>query len=109
MTPRRLPASSGGRRLKSRGLRPIPAAVRREVLARDGDACVLCRRRGPGLHLHHVISRNAGGPSIRTNLLTLCGACHRAYHDGHIPRQRIVDALRRQEPPEEVPPCPQES
>lgn len=60
---------------------PIPAAMRRAVLARDGQRCVICGHRG-SLHLHHVKPVAEGGPNATGNLVTLCPNCHMAVHQG---------------------------
>lgn len=60
----------------------IPPRVRREVLARDRHSC-----RAPGcdrtrfLEVHHVVPRKRGGSNGHENLITLCGACHRFWHE----------------------------
>ena len=59
----------------------IPPRVRREVLARDKHRC-----RAPGcgrtrfLEVHHIKPRSLGGSNQAENLTTLCGSCHRLYH-----------------------------
>jgi 5-methylcytosine-specific restriction endonuclease McrA len=57
----------------------IPTAVRREVFARDGHACILCGD-DRVLHLHHVHTRGAGGAHTADNLVTLCPLCHAVVH-----------------------------
>jgi hypothetical protein len=70
-------ASPGGRNTTT-----IPPRVRRDVLARDGHRC-----RAPGcgrrrfLEVHHVVPRAQGGGNEAANLVTLCSACHRAWHE----------------------------
>jgi hypothetical protein len=60
----------------------IPPRVRREVLARDQHRC-----QAPGcgrtrfLEVHHIVSRKQGGRNKAENLVTLCGSCHRLYHE----------------------------
>jgi len=60
----------------------IPPRVRREVLARDRHRC-----RAPGcgrtrfLEVHHIVPRQRGGSNRPENLVTLCGACHRLWHE----------------------------
>jgi 5-methylcytosine-specific restriction endonuclease McrA len=60
----------------------IPPRVRREVLARDQHRC-----QAPGcgrtrfLEVHHIVSRQQGGSNTAENLMTLCGSCHRLYHE----------------------------
>jgi len=60
----------------------IPPRTRREVLARDGHRC-----QAPGcgrtrfLEVHHVTPRHHGGSNHHDNLLTLCGSCHRLWHE----------------------------
>ncbi len=60
----------------------IPPATRRMVLARDRNQC-----RTPGcghtkfLEVHHIKPRAAGGKNRPENLITLCSACHRLWHE----------------------------
>jgi 5-methylcytosine-specific restriction endonuclease McrA len=60
----------------------IPPRVRREVLARDQHRC-----RAPGcnrtrfLEVHHFSPRSRGGTNQPENLITLCGSCHRLWHE----------------------------
>jgi hypothetical protein len=60
----------------------IPPRVRREVLARDQHRC-----QAPGcgrtrfLEVHHIVSRKQGGSNKAENLVTLCGSCHKLYHE----------------------------
>lgn len=60
----------------------IPPSTRREVMARDGHRC-----RAPGcrntrfLEVHHVKPRAKGGGNEAGNLITLCSACHRLWHE----------------------------
>ncbi|MEN8007195.1 MAG: HNH endonuclease [Candidatus Krumholzibacteriota bacterium] len=60
----------------------IPPRVRREVLARDRHRC-----QTPGcgrtrfLEVHHKVPRSGGGSNSRENLVTLCGSCHRLWHE----------------------------
>ncbi len=60
----------------------IPPRTRREVLARDRHRC-----RAPGcdrtrfLEVHHLQSRTNGGTNDPANLITLCAACHRLWHE----------------------------
>ena len=69
--------SHGGRNTTT-----IPPRIRREVLARDKHRC-----RAPGcgrtrfLEVHHIIPRRQGGTNHTENLTTLCGSCHRLWHE----------------------------
>ena len=60
----------------------IPPRIRREVLARDQHRC-----HSPGcgrtlfLEVHHLVPRNHGGANHADNLITLCGSCHRLWHE----------------------------
>ena len=60
----------------------IPPRVRREVLARDRHRC-----QAPGcgrtrfLEVHHIKPRHLGGRNDAENLTTLCGSCHRLWHE----------------------------
>ena len=74
------PRATGG---SSPGSRHIPAAVRREVWARDGGQCAFvgangrCTERG-FLEFHHVVPYAAGGPTTVENLRLRCRS-HNAY------------------------------
>ncbi len=60
----------------------IPPRTRRQVLARDRHRC-----QAPGcghtrfLEVHHREPRERGGTNDPANLITLCGACHRLWHE----------------------------
>ena len=60
----------------------IPPRVRRAVLARDRHRC-----QAPGcgrthfLEVHHIIPRKQGGRNVAENLTTMCGSCHRLWHE----------------------------
>lgn len=65
-----------------RNITTVPPRTRREVLARDRHRC-----RAPGcdhrrfLEVHHVVPRARGGTNDPENLITLCSACHRVWHE----------------------------
>ena len=66
----------------------IPPRTRREVLARDQHRC-----QAPGcgktrfLEVHHIVSRKHGGNNHTENLTTLCGTCHRLWHERGLGRK----------------------
>ena len=77
----------------------IPPRVRREVLARDRHRC-----QTPGcgrtrfLEVHHLTPRNQGGDNHPDNLVTLCGSCHRLWHQkrlGTAVEKPLRDVTRR--------------
>ena len=59
--------------------------VREYVLCRDNHECRHCHGKSGDkvLNVHHIESRKTGGDSP-DNLVTLCEACHKAYHKGEI-------------------------
>jgi 5-methylcytosine-specific restriction endonuclease McrA len=67
----------------ARASQDIAPAVRRSVLRRDQYRC-----RVPGcvhatfVDIHHILARADGGGHEPSNLVTLCGAHHRALHEG---------------------------
>jgi 5-methylcytosine-specific restriction endonuclease McrA len=63
----------------------IPAASRRAVLLRDQHCCQVpgCRH-ATFVDVHHLRAREDGGNHEPDNLLTLCGAHHRACHRGEL-------------------------
>ena len=55
------------------------AAIRHEILKRDGWHCQECGR-SHNLQVHHNLFRSHGGEDSEDNLITLCADCHRAKH-----------------------------
>jgi hypothetical protein len=66
-----------------RATQTIPPAMRRHVLRRDRGRCVVpgCRH-AIYVDLHHLVARAEGGQHDPDQLVTLCGAHHRALHRG---------------------------
>lgn len=68
---------------RARAAQDVPPAVRREVLRRDRHRC-----RVPGcsharfVDIHHIETKAEGGDHEPSNLVILCGAHHRAIHEG---------------------------
>ena len=60
---------------------PTPEGLRRRILARDGHRCLSCHST-VDLHVHHVRFRSAGGPTVASNLTTICVRCHTLVHEG---------------------------
>jgi hypothetical protein len=79
------PAAGADTHPIARAKQSIPPALRRAVLTRDRRRC-----RIPGcthstfVDVHHVQPRAEGGRNEASNLLTLCGAHHRATHRGEL-------------------------
>jgi len=79
----------------ARAKQTIPPALRRSVLARDHRRC-----RAPGcrnstfLDVHHIELRSEGGSNKAENLITLCGAHHRALHRGALVIEGTATAIR---------------
>jgi hypothetical protein len=87
----RLPSAHGGEDADGkwqRATQDVPPAMRRAVLRRDRHRCrVPSCRNADYIDLHHLQSREEGGSHDPENLITLCGAHHRAFHGG---RLRVV-------------------
>jgi hypothetical protein len=66
-----------------RAVQTIPPAIRRLVLRRDSGRRVVpgCRH-ATWVDVHHLEPRAEGGGHDPNNLVTLCGAHHRALHRG---------------------------
>ena len=69
----------------TRAKQTIPPALRRKVLRRDGGCCRVpgCRN-ATFVDVHHLQPRSEGGTNTLENLVTLCGAHHRAIHAGKV-------------------------
>jgi 5-methylcytosine-specific restriction endonuclease McrA len=63
---------------------PIPAALRYQVLRRDGEKCRICGKGaadGVLLEVDHIIPVSKGGSNDLNNLRTLCDICNRGRGD----------------------------
>jgi hypothetical protein len=69
----------------ARATQAIPPAVRRSVMTRDGQRCVVpgCRH-ATWLDVHHIDPKAEGGDHDPENLVCLCGAHHLAVHRGDL-------------------------
>ena len=69
----------------ARAKQTIAPATRRAVLRRDHQRCAVpgCRN-ALFLDIHHIELRSEGGGNEADNLITLCGAHHRAAHRGEL-------------------------
>jgi hypothetical protein len=79
------PVANEGAHVGARAKQTVAPATRRAVLRRDHKQCVVpgCRN-SLYLDLHHVDPRSEGGGHTVDNLITLCGAHHRAAHRGEL-------------------------
>jgi len=69
----------------TRAAQTIPPALRRNVLRRDQQRCRVpgCRN-ATFIDLHHIELRSESGRNDLANLVTVCGAHHRAAHRGNL-------------------------
>ena len=51
--------------------------IRKAVIMRDNNTCVLCGRTDCEIENHHILSRRDGGADSVNNLCCLCKLCHR--------------------------------
>jgi hypothetical protein len=81
----------------SRAKQDVPPAVRRAVLRRDHGRCRVpgCRN-SAFLDVHHIVPRSEGGGHHAENLVTVCGAHHRALHRGELEVQSKASTARFQ-------------
>ncbi|ORB42830.1 hypothetical protein BST41_09240, partial [Mycolicibacterium porcinum] len=106
-----------------RSTRTISRRLRRALEHRDRCCVVPGCGATRGLHAHHIVHWEDGGPTDLDNLVLVCPFHHRAHHRGEItitgPALRLVVtdhtgkqlhggslARRPTTPPPDVPPCP---
>ena len=79
----------------ARATQAIPPALRRAVLLRDQRRCRVpgCRN-ATFVDVHHLQLRSEGGRNQTDNLMTLCGAHHRAAHRGRLMIEGSARAAR---------------
>src|SRR5262245_56170353 len=77
--------SPGARPKPTRARQSPPPSVRRLVMRRDRNCCVVpgCRH-ACFVDVHHLKPREEGGDHDPDGLVTLCGAHHTALHEGRI-------------------------
>lgn len=60
---------------------PIPTAVKRAVLARDGHHCAYCGSIDGPFHFDHIFPLSRGGSDDANNITVSCAACNMAKGD----------------------------
>jgi hypothetical protein len=85
-------AATGPKR-RAGATQAVPPATRRAVLRRDQHRCQVpgCRH-SVFVDVHHIRTREEGGGHELDNLVTLCGAHHRASHHGELMVQGSVSS-----------------
>jgi hypothetical protein len=70
---------------------PTPPAMRRRILAREGERCgnPLCHHRAD--HCHHIVFRSRGGATDPSNEIGVCTTCHALIHAGLLRVTRRAD------------------
>lgn len=67
----------------------IPTAVRRAVVARDGNLCAYCGTTFGPFDLDHVVPVSRGGEDTESNLVVACASCNRSKSD-RLPEEWLV-------------------
>ena len=102
-----------------RAQRIVPDRTRRLVEHRDGACRVPGCENTRGLHVHHIVHWEDGGPTDTPNLCCLCRKHHRLLHKGHLSlignaddphglefrdwRGRLLDSVGTPRPPGQPP------
>jgi HNH endonuclease len=78
----------------ARAWQDVSRATARFVWRRDHGRCRVpgCRS-SRSLEIHHIVHRCDGGGHDPSNLILLCGSCHRAHHEGRIAIAGTSDRL----------------
>lgn len=71
--------------------------VAHEIRRLDNFACVSCSETNAELHVHHIVYASNFGTHQKTNLVTLCRACHEKEHG------RIFDFGEKMDLSDEIP------
>jgi 5-methylcytosine-specific restriction endonuclease McrA len=61
---------------------PTPPALRRRILAREGERCGNPRCGHRADHCHHIVFRSRGGRTEAGNEIAVCATCHALVHAG---------------------------
>lgn len=71
----------------------LDAKLSARVANRSGDRCAVCEfSLGPALAIHHRIPVEFGGTDSPSNLVLVCGNCHRLIHYFGADTRRLKDA-----------------
>ena len=65
------------------GPQELPEELRLRVQKRDHHVCRNCHSQFD-VHVHHLVSRQAGGGNASSNLICLCNTCHTSIHRGFL-------------------------
>ncbi|WOC12583.1 HNH endonuclease [Gordonia sp. MP11Mi] len=89
----------------SRTSTPAWRAIRKQVIARDGNRCVDCGVHGDDVRLEcdHIVPVAEGGTDTLENARMLCTTCHAVKTRAESNRGRARRAARGHRPPEKHP------
>lgn len=106
--PSEIPAPPGCAQV-TRHAYDVPAKVREEVFARDGNACLKCGAL-ESLSLDHIKPLGSGGDNSTNNLQTLCTSCNSSKGNTTKDyRKSNVEPTLSQRQTKQGAPCPSES
>ena len=68
---------------KNSSRRYISAKIKGEVVRRDENRCIACKK-SKKLHFHHLKPKSLGGKNSSDNIVLLCSSCHALLHLNYI-------------------------
>jgi len=60
--------------------RGVEPSLRKLIMDRDNNICVLCCEDKDRLQVHHIVPVSKSGSDHESNLITLCSQCHTIVH-----------------------------
>ncbi|MBC7094859.1 MULTISPECIES: HNH endonuclease [Thermococcus] len=78
------------------GERNITGAMRRDIIEVVGRKCEYCGRRVSTTagYIHHIKPIREGGKTTPSNIIVLCGTCHRNADNAIISRKELKEKVR---------------
>ena len=81
---------------KATGDRNITGAMRRDIIEVVGRKCEYCGRRlsTTAGYIHHIKPVREGGKTTPSNIIVLCGTCHRNADNAIISKKELKEKVR---------------
>ena len=84
----------------SKEFHPVPKTKRivdKKLIKGKKHDCEYCHKENCYTNKHHIKSKGSGGDDIDSNLIELCGECHRKVHDGIIKKEELIKIIKKRE------------
>lgn len=71
----------------------LTSAKKRKIMESANNKCEMRGCKNNAYEVHHIVHVSNGGGNLGSNLIVLCGNCHRDVHDGKVSQSKLKDIV----------------